>query len=294
MNIDASILNYKGYLKRKNYSAQSVNSYLYRLMHFLVRLPVQLESATSVHIRSYLDLLLEQRLAPKTVNERLIAIRSFYRYLHEEEGKSIKNPVLKGMALRLPKPLPRHAKQSELDLLFEVITKKRDRALFMLMLRCGLRVDEVANLSLDAIDYENSQIVVLRGKGAKDRTTYISNDAADALAAYLQVRQPTKEGRIFLVEKGIHKGEPISVRGIQKRIEYYSKKIGVTLSCHKLRHTMATQLLNAGADIVTIQELLGHSKIEQTMRYSQLSNMRAQHDYYKAMNGVMKNEYFKG
>jgi len=232
-------------------------------------------------------------VAPKTVNERLVAIRGFYRYLHEEESWSIENPVPKGMALRLPKPLPRHAKQSELDLLFAVITKKRDRALFMLMLRCGLRVDEVANLSLDAIDYENSQIVVRGGKGAKDRTTYISNDAADALATYLQARQPTREGKIFLVEKGIHKGKPISVRGIQKRIEYYSKKIGISLSCHKLRHTMATNLLNAGADIVTIQELLGHSKIEQTMRYSKLSNMRAQHDYYKAMDRVMKNEFFK-
>jgi len=254
---------------------------------------VQLESATPVHIRGYLDLLLEQRLAPKTINERLNAIRSFYRYLRDEEGRSVENPVLKGMALRMPKPLPRHAKQSELDLLFAVITKKRDRAMFMLMLRCGLRVDEVANLSLDVIDYQHNQIIVRGGKGAKDRTTYISNDAADALAAYLQVRQTTRERKIFLAEKGVHKGMPISVRGIQKRIEYYSKKSGVALSCHKLRHTMATQLLNAGADVVTIQELLGHSKIELTIRYSKLSNMRAQHDYYKAMDRVMNNEFFK-
>lgn len=264
---------------------------MYRLKHFLVWLPVKVESATSVHIRSYLDLLLKQRLSPKTINERLVAIRSFYRYLRDEEGRHIENPVLKGMALRMPKPLPRHAKQSELDLVFAVITKKRDRALFMLMLRCGLRVDEVANLGLDAIDYENSQVVIRGGKGAKDRTTYISNDAADTLAAYLQVRQPTQERKIFLVEKGTHKGKPISVRGIQKRIEYYSKKSGVSISCHKLRHTMATQLLNAGADVVTIQELLGHSKIEQTMRYSKLSNMKTQHDYYKAMEKVMKNKF---
>ncbi len=261
---------------------------MYRLNHFLVWLPVKLESASSVHIRSYLDLLLEQGLAPKTINERLVAIRSFYRCLRDEEGRSVGIPVLKGMALRMPKPLPRHAKESELELLFAVITKKRDRALFMLMLRCGLRVDEVAKLSLDDVDYLKSQIVVRGGKGAKDRTTYISNDAADALAAYLQVRQPTREQKIFLVEKGVHKGKPISVRGIQKRIEYYSKKSGVSISCHNLRHTMATLMLNAGADIVTIQEILGHSRIEMTMRYSKLSNMKAQHDYYKAMDKVMK------
>lgn len=233
-------------------------------------------------------MLLEYRMAPKTINERLVAIRSFYRYLKHEEDRDIDNPVVRGMALRLPKPLPRHARESELDLFFAVISKKRDRALFMLMLRCGLRVEEVANLSLDAIDYHHNQIMVRGGKGAKDRITYISNDAAEALAAYLLIRLPTREQKIFLVEKGVYKGKPISVRGIQKRIEYYSKKSGISISCHQLRHTMATQLLNAGADVVTIQELLGHSKIELTMRYSRLSNLKAQHDYYKAIERIME------
>lgn len=228
-------------------------------------------------------------MAAKTINERLVAIRSFYRYLRDEEDRAIDNPVIRGMALRQPKPLPRHARESELDVFFAVITKKRDHALFMLMLRCGLRVEEVANLSLDAIDYQHNQIMVRSGKGAKDRTTYISNDAADALAAYLHIRPPTREQKVFLVEKGVYKGKPLSVRGIQKRVEYYSKKSGVSISCHQLRHTMATQLLNAGADIVTIQELLGHSQIELTMRYSKLSNMKAQHDYYQAMNRIMEN-----
>ncbi|BHH83475.1 hypothetical protein LA52FAK_17640 [Desulforhopalus sp. 52FAK] len=94
-----------------------------------------------------------------------------------------------------------------------------------------------------------------------------------------------------MVEKGTHKGKPISVSGIQKRIEYYSKKSGISISYHNLRHSMATQLLNAGADVVTLPELLGHSKIEQTMRYSKLSNMKAQHD--TTMEKVMKNDVFK-
>ncbi len=238
-------------------------------------------------------MLLEHRMAPKTINERLVAIRCFYRYLRDEEGREIDNPAVRGMALRMPKPLPRYARESELDLFFAVITKKRDRALFAIMLRCGLRVDEVANLGLDAIDYRYNQIMVRGGKGAKDRTTCISNDAADALAAYLQIRASTREQRIFLVEKGPCKGKPLSVRGIQKRAEFYSKKSGVSISCHQLRHTMATQLLNAGADVVTIKELLGHSKIELTMRYSKLSNLKAQHDYYKAMERVMEKSKIK-
>lgn len=156
------------------------------------------------------------------------------------------------------------------------------------MLRCGLRVEEVANLSLDAIDYRRSQLMIRSGKGAKDRVVYISNDAGNALAGYLQERVATKEQRVFLVEKGRYKGKPISVRGIQKRIEYYSRQSGIAVSCHQLRHTMATQLLNADADLVTIQDLLGHTRIKTTMRYCKLANVKAQRDYFKAVSVIME------
>jgi len=259
---------------------------LYRLKYFLLWLPVPVEEATPAYVKRYLDLLLEKKLAAKTINDRLAAIRSFYRYLHDEENLDINNPAVSGMALRVAKPLPRNVRQSDLDLFFSVITKKRDQAMFMLMLRCGLRVEEVANLSLDDIDYQYSQIVVRGGKGGKDRTTYFNSDAGSALAAYLRIRPPTRELKIFLVEKGAYKGKPLSVRGIQKRMEYYAKKSGILITCHQLRHTMATQLLNNGADIVAIQELLGHSKIEQTMRYSKLSGLKARNDYYLAMEEI--------
>ncbi|MCP4337743.1 MAG: tyrosine-type recombinase/integrase [Desulfobulbaceae bacterium] len=289
MNLSASIINYKRYLKRKNFSTQSIKSYLSRLKHFLIWLPVPVETVTQVHVKMYIDLLLEKHLAAKTINERLVAIRSFYRYLDSEEDREIPNPVKSGMALRLPKPLPRHLRESEVDIFLAAISKKRDRALFMLMLRCGLRVSEAAGLELSAIDYQRNQIIVRSGKGGKDRMTYISNDAADALATYLQVRPVTEESKVFLVEKGNYKGKQLSVRGVQKRMEYYSRKSGVSISSHQLRHTMATQLLNAGSDPVTIQEVLGHSRIETTMRYSKISNMRVQKDYYKAMEKVMQN-----
>jgi len=260
------------------------------LKYFLLWLPVPVEEATPAYIKRYLDLLLEKKLVAKTINDRLVSIRSFYRYLREEENLDIDNPALSGMALRMAKPLPRNIRQSDLDVFFSVITKKRDRAMFMLMLRCGLRVEEVATLSLDDIDYQYSQIVVRGGKGGKDRTTYFNSDAGSALAAYLRIRPSTREQKIFLVEKGTYKGKPLSVRGIQKRMEYYSKKSGVSITCHQLRHTMATQLLNNGADIVAIQALLGHSKIEMTMRYSKLSNLKARTEYYEAMEKITPNE----
>jgi site-specific recombinase XerD len=246
------------------------------------------ESAVKEDVKRYIDSLIERRLTPQTVNGHLIAIRRFYRYLIDEEEKELNNPATSGMALRLAKPLPRHLRDSDIPVFFKAVKKSRDVAMFMLMLRCGLRVEEVANLTLDAIDYRRSQIIVRGGKGAKDRVVYISNDAADALAIYLRERPSSNEQKIFLVEKGTHKGQPLSVRGIQKRIEYCSKKSGIPVSCHQLRHTMATQLLNADADLVTIQDLLGHTRIKTTMRYCRLSNLKAQRDYYKAVARVME------
>ncbi|NNK94496.1 MAG: tyrosine-type recombinase/integrase [Desulfobacterales bacterium] len=287
MNLTDAVLHYRRYLKRRNYSGHTRRNYLNRLQHFLVWLSVPVESAGPTHIKHFIDVLLDKRLGPQTVNGHLIVIRSFYRYLKEEEGLEIDNPVVSGLSLRLPKPLPRYLQESEVNGFFAVITKQRDLAMFMLMLRCGLRVEEVANLTLDVVDHRRNQIMVRSGKGAKDRLVYLNEDVAEALAEYLQNRPQTDERRVFLVEKGIYTGKPLSVRGIQKRAEHYSEKSGIHVSCHQLRHTMATQLLNAGADIVTIQYLLGHSRIKTTMRYALLSNRKARRDYYEAMDRII-------
>ncbi|MBT8361066.1 MAG: tyrosine-type recombinase/integrase [Deltaproteobacteria bacterium] len=275
-------------MKRRNYTSHTRKNYLNRLQHYLIWLPVEVEAATSDHIKEFIDLQLDRRLNPQTINGHLIAIRSFYRYLQDEEQLQIDNPVIPGLSLRLPNPLPRFLQDSEVRAFFGVITKRRDLAIFMLMLRAGLRVEEVATLTLGAVDHRRSQIMVRSGKGAKDRLVYLYEDVADALAAYLELRPETDEPRIFLVEKGIYKGQPLSVRGIQKRAEYYSEKCGVHVSCHQLRHTMATDLLNVGADIATIQYLLGHSRITTTLRYARLSNQRARMDFYQSMDKVVE------
>jgi site-specific recombinase XerD len=275
-------------LKRRNYTSHTRRNYLNRLQHFLIWLPVEVEAATPDHIKAFIDLQLDRRLNPQTINGHLIAIRSFYRYLQEEEQRDIDNPVISGLSLRLPQPLPRFLQNSEVRAFFSVISKPRDLAIYMLMLRAGLRVEEVANLTLGAVDHRRSQLMVRSGKGAKDRLVYLYEDVAEALAAYLELRPETDEPRIFLVEKGIYKGQPLSVRGIQKRAEYYSEKCGVHVSCHQLRHTMATDLLNAGADVVTIQYLLGHSRIKTTLRYARLSNQRARKDFYQSMDKVVE------
>jgi site-specific recombinase XerD len=238
-------------------------------------------------VLAYVEWLIGKRLAATTINAHLFCISGFYQYLAYEKGFKIANPVKKRSTLRVPKPLPRFVKDEELNLFFKAVKTCRDRAMFMLMLRCGLRVEEVAHLKLSAIDLKRRSLMIIDGKGGKSRVVYLSTDAYDSLVAYLTVRKGNRTQGLFLVEKGSCKGHPISVRGIQKRMEYYARKANVSISCHQLRHTMATQMLNADAQLETIQDLLGHSGIITTQRYCKVSNMKVKRDYYKAMEVVM-------
>lgn len=259
------------------------------LNHFLRWLQGSAEEVTPQKISAYIDSLLAQGLAPKTINCRLDSVRGFYAYMGREEKIPLPNPVKKGYALRLARPLPRYLKDEEVLRLFQVIRGLRDRAIFMLMLRCGLRVEEIAHLTLQDLDLDQRRILVCRGKGNKGRVVYISHDAHQALRDYFKSRSSSKAKEVFLVGKGIYRGTSISVRGIQKRIEYYAQKTNLKISCHQLRHTMATQLLNADADLVTIQDLLGHTRIKTTQRYARISNLKVQRDYYKAMEVILQN-----
>ena len=258
------------------------------LKHFVLWLDEPIEKVTHKKMAHYIEFLLHKGLKPKTINSHLDSIRGFYYHLQDEEGVMMSNPVKRGYALRLPKPLPRHLRDEQIVHLFKDIKHPRDRAIFYLMLRCGLRVEEVANLTVGAIDLKGKRVFVHHGKGGKDRVVYMSNDAYHALIQYLRVRSCERAKKLFLVEKGSYKGKPISVRGIQKRMEYYARKTHLKVSCHHLRHTMATQLLNADADLVTIQDLLGHSRIKTTQRYCTVSNLKVQRDYFKAMDLIMQ------
>jgi len=188
----------------------------------------------------------------------------------------------------MPKPLPKALREEQLEALFSVVNNPRDRAMFMLMLRSGLRVEEVANLSFGAVNLKRRTIIVYDPKWGKDRVAYVSDDALEALVDYLKVRPTSRAKKVFLVEKGTYRGGPLSVRGIQKRMEYYAKKAGVRVSCHHLRHTWADQMLNADAELETVQDLLGHSWITTTQRYCRLSNQKIKRDYFRAMEVVMK------
>jgi len=288
MQMTHVIINFRRHLKRRNFSPHTVKYYLNIIKQYVIWLDVPLEQATVEKVDAYIDYLHRKRLHPASINLYLVIIRVFYDYLRYEERVDLTNPVKRNRRLRVPKPLPRSLRDQEVEKLFGVIKNKRDIAMFKLMLRCGLRVEEVSNLTLGVIDLKRRRLIVQQGKGGKGRVVYISSDAHDALKVYLKLRSSNRTKRVFLVEKGTYKGQAISVRGIQKRIEYYAKKTRINVSCHRLRHTMATQLLNAEAEVETIQDLLGHNWITTTQRYCKVSNLKIQKDYFKAMRNVLQ------
>jgi site-specific recombinase XerD len=288
MAITDSIINYRRFLKRRNYSKYTLRNYMNTLKYFVLWVDVPIEQVTHKKLLAFIDHLLDRRLKPKTINCYLDSIRGFYDYLIHEEEVAITHPVKSGYALRLSRPLPRYLREEQIKKLFDVIDSPRDLAMFKLMLRCGLRVEEVAKLTLAAVDLARGQVFVYEGKGCKDRVVYLSKDAYQALVKYLKVRPCSRAKKLFLVDKGRFKGKPIKQRGIQYRMQHYAQRAGLKVCCHQLRHTMATQMLNADADIVTIQDLLGHSRIMTTQRYCQVSNQKVRRDYYKAMQKVLQ------
>ena len=201
------ILNYRRFLKRRNYSGHTIKNYMHTLKQFVVWVDVPIEAVTHKKLLAYLDHLLDRGLQPKTINCHLDSIRGFYHYLIEEEQVAMVNPVKRGYALRLSRPLPRHLRDEEVGRLLKVVHHQRDRAMVMLMLRCGLRVEEVSRLKLAALDLRRSQVFVHQGKGAKDRVVYLSDDAYEALVQYLRVRPASRIKEVFLVDKGQMPGQ---------------------------------------------------------------------------------------
>ena len=148
MQMTHVIINFRQHLKRRNFSAHTVKYYLNIIKQYVIWLDVPLEQATVEKVDAYIDYLHRKRMHPSSINLYLVIIRVFYDYLRYEERVDLTNPVKRNRRFRVPKPLPRSLRDQEVERLFGVIKGKRDIAMFKLMLRCGLRVEEVSNLRL--------------------------------------------------------------------------------------------------------------------------------------------------
>jgi site-specific recombinase XerD len=196
------------------------------------------------------------------------------------------NPVKPSHLLRQGRPLPKQLSQEQVRTLFTQITNPLDHALYLLILRCGLRVSEVARLRRSDLDWEQQSLRIDQGKGRKDRVVYISADALAALRTCLAVRPTAVPGEVlFWNQKRPHRA--LSSKGMQKKMERYAKAAGIKASCHSLRHTFASNLLEEGAEVISIKELLGHASMEASERYAKLSNQRVKQIYQQTIRKVI-------
>ena len=195
------IMKFSTFMKRRSYSKYTIKSYINNIKRFYTWADIQIDEVISKDVYEYLGYLHNRRINPKSINSYLKALSKFYDFLYYEEKIKILNPVKPDYRQREPKPIPRFLRDEEIEILIESIKSKRDRAMFMLMLRCGLRVGEVANITLRAIDFEHRRIFVFNGKGPKDRIVYFSDDTYEAIKNYLKVRPSTRVKKFFLVEK---------------------------------------------------------------------------------------------
>jgi len=214
-----------------------------------------------------------EELAPTSIARKLSALRTFFRFM-VREGRMDTNPADMIKAPKLPKKLPEHLSVDEMFALMEIpdTTKplgSRDKAWLELLYATGMRVAELVNLDIDDIDLDEGMVKV-RGKGNKERMAPLTGKAVAAIRDYLNVR-----GRLVKEKSGNaiflnYRGGRLGVRGVRKLLDGYILECSVArhVSPHALRHTFATHLLESGADLRSIQELLGHVSLSTTQKYT--------------------------
>lgn len=239
-------------------------------------------------IRSFLASLYRGKYRKVTVSRKVAALRSFYRYLHRE-GKVSVNPAELVQLPRCEKYIPVVLSVDEMLALLQVkfpedAAGRRDRSMIELFYSAGIRLSELTGLDLGDIR-PNEGLVKVRGKGRKERIVPIGRPALQALEAYLQKRPELRQrGADIDAETALFlstRGKRMNPRGVARVVERVVRESGIgrRISPHALRHTFATHLLDAGADLRSIQEMLGHRSLSTTQKYTSVSVSRLMEIY---------------
>lgn len=247
-----------------------------------------LSAIDSLAVRSHLASLHRGRLSNRSIARHLSTLRSFFRWACRE-GYCDRNPA-KGLPLpRTPKTLPRAMTLADTEALLEEddegILPERERALFELLYATGLRVSEAAGLDLEDVDF-SSRLARVTGKGRRERIVPFGEEAEEALSRYLPVRAALRRGKdaedepLFVNARGGRLTTRSMARLLKRRLR--AAGLPAQISPHALRHTFATHLLQAGADLRSIQELLGHASLSTTQKYTHLDAARLREVYRRA------------
>lgn len=258
-----------------------LRKFLAFLAEFLGRAPeeVQPGDADALAVRSFLASLTRDGLGKRSQGRTLSAVRSLFRYACRE-GILAANPAQTVRTPKQPKTLPRHLRPGEIENLIEAPVAGegplalRDRAILELLYAAGLRVSELVGLDWRAIDL-SARVLRVVGKGRKERMVPFGRPAADALRAWLEVWEMVRAGKGGEDEEPVflnHAGGRLTDRSVRRVIDRWVEQAAVAKGVHPhtLRHTFATHLLENGADLRAIQELLGHSSLSTTQKYTHL------------------------
>ncbi|HEU4976837.1 MAG TPA: tyrosine recombinase [Baekduia sp.] len=239
-------------------------------------------------LRRYAQALGQREVAPTTVARKLAALRALYRTMREH-GEVAANPADLVPAPKRPQKLPRVLKAGEVAELLDRIPQTtpldvRDRAIFELAYACGLRAEELVNLERVSLDFDAEEVRV-EGKGGKTRIVPVGEAAMRALARYVERARPAleadrAESALFLSKSG----RRLSTSDVRRRLRVWSRRTALQggVHPHALRHSFATHLLDGGADLRAIQEMLGHSSISTTQIYTRVESARLKSAYARA------------
>ena len=270
----------------KNYSAHTIINYKLDLQGFNKFISgTELEKIGYLDLRKYLAVLKEKNFGNRTVGRRLSTLRSFFRFLCRE-GHIKTNPILMLSSPKLEKHLPSFMTEDEVRRLIESAFAKnqkdlcglRDRAILEVFYSSGLRISELVGLNLGDIDFI-SGILKIRGKGKKERIVPIGETALATVRKYLEKRK--KQTEILFLNNHSRR---LTTRGVRFLLTKYLNASGTKpgVCAHTFRHSFATHLLNHGADLRTVQELLGHANLSSTQIYTHLTTDKLKSVYDKA------------
>ncbi len=239
----------------------------------------------SLHARGYLAHLAERKLERATIHLKMSALRSFYRWL-VRDGQMKQNPLVGLMMPKKPRRLPKFLTVQQMETLLSAPLKGgdnvaawRDKAMLEVLYSAGLRIHELVGLNDDDVDVLG-EIVRVRGKGKKERLAPLGGPAVETLQKYMALRGREARGPLFVNRFGGR----ITARSAQRMLKKYLLAVGLDpgLTPHKLRHSFATHMLDAGADLRSVQELLGHASLSTTQIYTHVTPERLKKVYEKA------------
>lgn len=285
----SEITQFQDHLRCKYPHSSTPIHYVNDLKLFFSWLNKPVGEVTLRDIDAYINHCQRQDHRPATINRRLVAIHCLYTYLEVDHPSSPTNPVIpKRHFVRCGKSLPKDARDEDVARLFAVINHPCDEAIFMLMLRCGLRVSEVHNLSMSHLnlhaDMGQYPRLLINGKGSVQRIAYLSSQVYAALVGWLARRPAANSPAVFLNKYN----QRISVTGIQRRLAKYCQLAGIWITCHQLRHTFGRHLTEAGLPVTSIQKLMGHSQLRATEVYIHISDSQVQQGYETAITKVTR------